>query len=301
MWEHGDMPPEDCAELARYWAESLAEWAIPDEILAKAPEPPWGLPPGLFTPPPEPADTPSRRVALAPLQAKPGGGSVLDIGAGGGAASFALVPPATRLTAVDQSPAMLRSFAERAAERGVEAVTVEGSWPDVAVSVDPADVVVCHNVLYNVADPVPFLTALTEHAELRVVIQITANHPRARLSPLWSRFWGITMPQRPRATDALDLVRAMGLPAESQSFTTARPPVENRSELVAFVRRQLCVGPERDGEIERWISENGFGERQAVCIWWDTGRIQRSRYELDDVPAVIQPDLPDDDQAPAVA
>lgn len=115
------------------------------------------------------------------------------------------------------------------------------------------------------------------------------------------------MPQRPRATDALDLIRAMGLPAESQSFAVDRPSVESEPELVAFVRRQLCVGPERDPEIARWISDNGFGERQAVCIWWDTGRIERSLDESDEYPATADSDLlggrpPQQlDPAPAVA
>ena len=300
------MSSDDSAELARYWTESLAHWAIPDDILAKAPEPPWGLPPGLFAPPSQPPDTPSRRVALAPLLALPGGGSVLDVGAGGGAASFALVPPATKLTAVDESPGMLRAYSERASRLDIEAVTVEGSWPEVAISVDAADVVVCHNVLFNVPDLVPFVTALTDHAELRVVVQLTANHPRSRLSPLWSRFWGITMPQRPRATDALDLIRAMGLPAESQSFAVPHPAVESEAELVAFVRRQLCVGPERDPEIARWISDNWFVERQAVCIWWDTGRIERFEHESDEFPEAVVPELlggslPQQDPAPAVA
>ena len=30
---------------ARRWADQLAAWAIPDEILATAPESPWSLPP----------------------------------------------------------------------------------------------------------------------------------------------------------------------------------------------------------------------------------------------------------------
>src|SRR3954453_16192011 len=99
---------------AEAWAEALAAWAIPEEILAAAPESPWGFPVALFAPPHEPADTPSRQLALAALGA---GGSVLDVGCGGGAASMALVPPAGPITGVDSSERMLATFAEEADRR----------------------------------------------------------------------------------------------------------------------------------------------------------------------------------------
>src|SRR5436190_22736307 len=103
-------------ESARRWREDLGSWAIPPEILAAAPETPWGCPPGLFARSAEEAlaargaltepkqATPSQRRAL---EALPEGGSVLDIGAGGGAASLPLCPPAAAVTAVDQSAEML--------------------------------------------------------------------------------------------------------------------------------------------------------------------------------------------------
>ena len=69
-------------DAAERWQAELAGWAIPDEILAQAPESPWGFPPELFAAPPDPIDTPSRDRAL---EALPPGGSVLDVGCGGGA------------------------------------------------------------------------------------------------------------------------------------------------------------------------------------------------------------------------
>src|SRR3954451_8178402 len=155
-------------DSARRWREDLASWAIPPEILAAAPETPWGCPTDLFARAAEEAvaagdgpAAPSRRRAL---EALPAGGSVLDVGAGGGAASLPLCPPAAAVTAVDQSDGMLAAFAELAAKQGVAHREVQGSWPAVAAEVGPADVVVCHHVLYNVADIVPFLVALTAHA-----------------------------------------------------------------------------------------------------------------------------------------
>src|SRR5438046_1645572 len=97
------------------WREELLAWAIPPEIEAAAPEPPWGFPVELFRAQSESADSPSREVAAAAL---PGGGSVLDVGCGGGAASLALAPPAGLVVGVDSSTDMLTEYAAGAAARG---------------------------------------------------------------------------------------------------------------------------------------------------------------------------------------
>src|SRR5919197_1514147 len=111
------------SNAAQRWREDLDSWAIPPEILDAAPESPWGFPPSLFTRAAQEAldkqadaPTPSLRRAL---EALPDGGSVLDVGAGGGAASLPLCPPAATVTAVDQSPEMLARFAELAERQGV--------------------------------------------------------------------------------------------------------------------------------------------------------------------------------------
>ncbi|HZG91377.1 MAG TPA: hypothetical protein VEZ42_14290, partial [Pseudonocardia sp.] len=73
---------------ARAWAELQEGRGIPAAILAGAPADPWQHDPADFTPPEVPADTPSRRAALELLG---DGGSVLDVGCGGGDAAFGLV------------------------------------------------------------------------------------------------------------------------------------------------------------------------------------------------------------------
>src|SRR4051812_48919054 len=93
------------------WHDELLAWAIPPEIEAAAPEPPWGFPVELFRADPVPSDTPSRE---AGAEALPDGGSLIDVGCGGGAASFALVPPAASLVGVDLTPEMLTEYADRA-------------------------------------------------------------------------------------------------------------------------------------------------------------------------------------------
>src|SRR5262245_6295937 len=135
-------------EAARRWAELQAGRGVPPEILAAAPADPWTHDPRDFAVPAEPLDTPSRRAAAALLGV---GGTVLDVGCGGGAAAFAL-DRATAVVGVDRQPDMLASFAATARARGLPCRTVTGSWPEVADVAGSADVVVCHHVLHNVVD-----------------------------------------------------------------------------------------------------------------------------------------------------
>jgi SAM-dependent methyltransferase len=156
------------AMAAERWRRELAGWAIPDHILAQAVEPPWGFPVELFSADEGPApDTVSRRRAAETL---PTGGSVLDVGCGGGAAGLALVPPAGLVVGVDESAEMLEAMRQAAQARGVEHATLQARWPDGAAEAPMADVVVCHHVAYNVPDLAGFAVALAAHARRRVVM-----------------------------------------------------------------------------------------------------------------------------------
>lgn len=255
---------------AESWADALAAWAIPPEILAAAPESPWGFPVALFHPPEdEPDDTPSRRAALDALAV---GGSVLDVGCGAGAASLALVPPASPVTGVDESTDMLAAFARGAEQRGAEHTEVQGRWPEVAASVAVADVVVCHHVFYNVADLPAFASALTDHARRRVVCELSAAHPQIALNDLWRRFWDLDRPLRPTADDAVAVLRDLGIDPQIERWR--RPPRRigrlTRAEEVAFTRRRLCLPPERDAEIDALLPPSGgLPLDDLVTVWWD--------------------------------
>jgi SAM-dependent methyltransferase len=249
------------------WREQLDGWAIPAEILAAAPESPWGFPVGLFRARAERAGwrpaTPSNREAARHL---PPGGSVLDVGAGGGAASLPLATLAGRLVAVDESPAMVAAFLAAAEAAGVPAEGVEGRWPEVAGRVGAADVVVCHHVLYNVADLAPFATALTGHARRRVVVELTNRHPLAGLRPLWRRFHDLERPTGPGAADAAAALAALGLEVTRRDWESPdRFGFDDFDELVAFTRRRLCLPASRDPEVaEALLAE---GTRRVGGVW----------------------------------
>ncbi len=257
-------------EAAERWRTALEGWAIPQEILDAAPESPWRFSTSMFARRAEEALTerpvPSRQRAL---EAVPAGGTVLDVGVGGGAASLPLAPPAGLLIGVDQADDMLEAFTSAAARRGVAAQAVAGLWPDVAAAVPAADVVVCHHVFYNVADLEPFAAALTSHARQRVVVELTGEHPTSNLNPLWRSIHGLERPTTPTAEDAAAVLAEMGLEVGVEVFERHWGRTDaDRADTVAMVRRRLCVGPERDPEIEAHLDAQAPG-RRAVALWWD--------------------------------
>jgi len=249
------------------WREQLDGWAIPSEILAAAPESPWGYPVGLFRSRARRAGSrPATPSNLEAARSMPEGGSVLDVGAGAGAGSLPLAGLASRLVAVDESPAMVASFLDAADAAGVPAEAVEGRWPEVAGRVGPADVVVCHHVLYNVADLAPFALALTGHARRRVVAELTDRHPLAGLRPLWRRFHDLDRPTGPGADDAVAALGAAGLEVDRQDWEQPdRFGFDDFDELVAFTRRRLCLPAARDPEVAEALLDEGT--RQVDGVW----------------------------------
>jgi SAM-dependent methyltransferase len=247
------------------WRDELAAWAIPPEIVARASEPPWGFPVELFAAEDTPGDSPSRTRAL---EALPEGGTVIDVGCGGGAAALALADRAGLVVGVDSAPGMLAEFAAAADRRGLTHREVDGDWPGAADQVPEADVVVCHNVLYNVADLAPFVAALTAAARHRVVVELTAEHPMVASRPLWQHFHGIDRPTGPSADLAADALRELGITVELERWS--RPPrAVPRSAYVALNRCRLCLPADRDPEVDRLMGPTDQA-RDVVTLRWDT-------------------------------
>jgi hypothetical protein len=150
-------------------------------------------------------------------------------------------------------------------------IPVEGTWPEAAELVDPADVVICANVAYNVAALPEFVAALTAKARRRVVLELTASHPQTPLNWLWKHFWDLPRPQSPTADDAAMVVReTLGVDV-SVELWRGREPVTMRvdAETVAWIRRRLCLGASRDVEVARLLrSRPESGSTQMVTLWW---------------------------------
>jgi SAM-dependent methyltransferase len=269
--------------LLRRWRDDLAAWAIPEEILASVTESPWVLPGEVFA---RRADQlsaaptgPSFERAWAALDPA---GSLLDVGAGAGAACLPLLPRTTNLTVVDADQKMLELLAARTAARmlGRDRVClIAGRWPDVASRASVADVVTCHHVLYNVADLRPFVAALTAHARRLVVVEVAAMHPLTSLNELWLRFHGLRRPDRPTGDDLLAILPAMGLNVgHARWVRPGGPDYATLAELTDVTRRRLCLPPERAGEVAEALTELGVDPehpqdlgssgRDVLTIWW---------------------------------
>ena len=255
---------------AERWRDDLAAWAIPPEILAAAPESPWIHPVEMFTVDDVVPDSPSHRRAR---EAVPEGGSVLDVGCGGGRAALALTPPAAQVVGVDQQQTMLDRFAEAAEARGVTYATVLGDWPQAAPRTPSADVVVCHHVVYNVADLVPFVLALSQHATRRVVLELPTTHPLSHMAPLWREFWGLERPTGPSSDDCLAVVREAGVAATSDTWLDDTHSARARltpEQQAHFMRIRLCLPPEREPDVAAFLeSAEEPGSRETATIWWD--------------------------------
>lgn len=277
----------DAPSLAGSWAGALASWAIPAEILDAAPESPYGFPTELFVRRGEraidDASAPSTPTTTRALEALGDGGTVLDVGAGGGATSLPLARRCTGLIAVDGQTDMLEAIILMASGLGVPVTTVQGRWPDVSAETPRADLVVCGHVAFNAPDLMPFVVALSAHALRRTVLELTEQHPLAWMNDLWLTFHEIVRPERPSADDAEALCRALGFDVRRDDRVDtedmAGSGFERREDAIALVRRRLCLSPERDGEIATALGSRlveleglwraGPHEQRVVTLWWD--------------------------------
>jgi len=258
---------------AERWREALAAWAIPDEILSRATRSPWELPVGRFAARADDAVAHpsgwSHDRAGSGLQA---GGSILDVGAGAGAASLPHVARVGRhglVTAVDSSPAMLEAFAA-AADGRVQHAEVVGAWPGMAATVDVHDVVVAHHVAYNVADLEPFVIALTSHARGCVVVELPPRHPMSWANPLWEQFWDLRRPTSPTADDFVDVVRDTGV-RDLVVYRWSRRDPDNTplDERVSLVAQRLCLPVDREPEVRQALeSMPPANRREVVTVAW---------------------------------
>jgi precorrin-6B methylase 2 len=251
------------------WRELLRSSAVPQAIIDASPEPDATLEPERFRwRPEEDALQPVRPSRRRALEGLPESGTVLDVGVGGGASSLGLVPKPGLIIGVDPLPGMLESFQASAAAAGVNSRAVAGTWPEAAGDVEPADVVVCHHAIYRTEELEEFLTAMTGRARQRVVVEVSDRSPLAGLDPLWKALYGIERPEWSVADELEAVLAAMALGAEREDMVLPARAPDVTPEFVAFCRRRLNAGPERDAEIEAFLRAREPQEHRVVALWW---------------------------------
>jgi SAM-dependent methyltransferase len=280
-------------DAAEHWSRSLADWAIPDQVLTQVSESPWGFPVGTF----QHAAHRAMSAALTPTlsrvaEALGEGGSLLDVGCGSGAGSLPVAASTTRIVAVDEDQAMLDALTELAADSTVVERRL-GRWPDIAPQVEQADVVVCAHVAYNVADLGPFVAALSRHARRRVVMELTAVHPQSPLSPLWERLWGLRRPTEPNADDAVAVIAdELGVEPVVERWRPTERHVHADADNLGWLRRRLCLPVEREEELKAALADfDAAAPPELVTLWWPStvkhdgpGRPAKERQDHDHAP-----------------
>lgn len=192
------------------------------------------------------------------------------MGCGGGVAAFALADKAKHVIGVDHQAEMLTMFSENASDRGLTSEVYDGFWPAVSANVPIADVVTCHNVVYNVQEIVPFLKALDEHARKRVVIEMPIHHPLANMDKLWKHFWKLDRPKDPSPADLIEVLKEIGINAQVKYWPGTVRQESNIDQAAEFMRIRLCLPKAREAEVKEFLTKQPrTDERDLATIWWD--------------------------------
>jgi SAM-dependent methyltransferase len=138
------------------------------------------------------------------------GGTVLDVGAGGGRLAIPLAGLCDRVTAVEPSEAMREQLEATTTAWGVSNIKlVAGRWEE--VEVEPHDLVICAHVVYTVSDIEGFVKKLTAHARETVALVVFQRPAMAGYLPLWPKVHGEERISLPTLPEIEQLLPQMGI------------------------------------------------------------------------------------------
>lgn len=100
------------------------------------------------------------------------------------------------------------------------------------------------------------------------MLEVSAHPPQQGLDPLWKAFHGIERPDRLVADEAEAVLASMGLDVRREEIVLPPRVQAVTPELVAFARRRLHVGHDRDPEIAEFLRQRTPQEQTVVALWW---------------------------------
>jgi 2-polyprenyl-3-methyl-5-hydroxy-6-metoxy-1,4-benzoquinol methylase len=211
--------------------------------------------------------------------------TVLDVGGGAGRYALPLALRAKQVTVVDPSPAMLDALKRSCEEAGIDnAAAVHAGWED--AEVEPADLVLCANVVYGVANIEPFVRKLAEMARERVAIVLFMDAPLSRMSPIWEAVHGEKRIEMPALPELLTVLWEMDIFPNVEMLPVSRGGtrhIPNMETAITMARHFLYIQPGSEKEARlrelapQFVEETpeglqmkGASERPLGIVWWRT-------------------------------
>lgn len=199
--------------------------------------------------------------------------TVMDVGAGGGRLSLPISMHCKQVVAVEPSASMGSILQEEAKKTGRDNVSlVTSTWEE--AEVEPADVVLCVQVLYTVKDIVPFISKLVAHAREKVLVVLYENPPHSQANPLWPGVHGQQRLRLPSLRELMQVLWEMGIYPDLEM----QPPQEPRG----FESRERALEQMRP----RLMVETGSdGERRLEAVLTDLLHEEDGRFKIRGLPA----------------
>ncbi len=205
------------------------------------------------------------------------GGSVLDIGAGGGRFSVPLSSRVGRVVAVDGSEAMTAALRAQAVAIPNLEVLPAMTWPPPADAELPqVDVAFNSHVIYFVEDIQTFLDAMERVATQRCVVIAGERSGGAPPRDAFEAVHGEPLAEAPACNELMTVLAARGT-----DFEVTRAPIESRrlaGDPSQLLRRRCCVteDSEQDARLLDWVRAQGVPDERvmstlAIISWTPRG------------------------------
>ncbi len=197
------------------------------------------------------------RAALLELEAAGGTGeaTLLDVGAGFGAAAVPIARAGFRVTVVEPSEAMLEYLERWATEERVRdrIDVVPRRWLE--ADVERHDVVLCAHVLYPIAEVAPFVTRLVDAARSACLIAMRAAANESVPASLFLELHGEERVPQPTLADLCGVLGELAVPYEARTWTSPSTwTYDSIDEAEEAISETLLVGDdvERRRRVRAW-------------------------------------------------
>jgi SAM-dependent methyltransferase len=207
--------------------------------------------------------------------------TVLDVGGGAGRYALPLALACKEVTVVEPDPGMVRALREQMVRHQIANITVvEDTWQ--AARVEPADVVLCAHVIYDVVAIEEFVRWLTLHARERVLLVAMMPWRMQVLAAFWPPVHGEERITLPSVAELLPLLWELGVFPDLEMLSVHPPePFGDRERTLAILRRMTYVKPgsEQDARLQTALGaltdevpggialRNAMPYREALVSW----------------------------------